>query len=66
MEKMLLITMGWLFVVGGAIVLGILLELTIHRRKSKRLDESFSRMGFDVPEESGTSEEEEREFRRSA
>lgn len=66
MEKMLLITMGWLFVVGGAIVLGILLELTIHRHKSKRLDENFSGMGFDVPEESGASEEEEREFRRSA
>ena len=66
MEKMLLITMGWLFVVGGAIVLRILLELTSHRRKSKRLDENFSRMGFDVLEESGASEEEEREFRRSA
>lgn len=66
MEKILLITMGWLFVVGGAIVLGILLELAIHQRKSRRLDENFSRMGFDSPEESRASEEEEREIRRSA
>ena len=66
MEKILLITMGWLFVVGGAIVLGILLELAIHQRKSKRLDENFSRMSFDSPEESRASEEDEREIRRSA
>jgi len=66
MEKILLITMGWLFVVGGAIVLGILLELAIHQRRSRRLDENFSRMGFDSTEESRASDEEEREIRRSA
>lgn len=66
MEKLLLITMGWLFVVGGAIVLGILLELAIHRRALKRLEENSSWMDFDLPEESRDLEEEERDIRRSA
>ena len=66
MEKILLITMGWLFVVGGAIVLGALLEHTIHQRKSKRHDENFARMKCDSPEKAQGFKEEEREFRRSA
>ncbi len=66
MERILLIAMGWFFVVGGAIVLGILLELTLHRRKMKRLEENFSRMDFDAIEESRILEEEKKAFRRSA
>lgn len=66
MENMLLIILGWLFVLGGAIVLGVLLELTIHRRKSKRLDENFARMKFDSKEKAQGPKEEERKLRRSA
>ncbi len=62
----MLITMGWLFVVVGAIVLGVLLEHALHQRKSERLDENFSRMKFDDPQEPQGLEEEERKFRRSA
>ena len=65
MEKIVLITMGWLFVVGGAIVLGVLLEHTLHRRKSKWQDENFARVKFDSSERLEGLEEGEREFRRS-
>lgn len=66
MEKILLITMGWLFVVVGAVVLGVLLENTLHRRKSKRQDENFARMKFDSSEKLEGFEEGEPEIRRSA
>ena len=66
MDNIVLITMGWLFVVGGAIVLGVLLEQTLHRRTSKRQDENFARMKFDSSETIEGFKEEERKVRRSA
>ncbi len=66
MEKILLITMGWLFVVGGAIVLGALLEYVLHQRKSKRLDANFDSIKSESPQDPQGLKEAEREFRRSA
>lgn len=66
MERILLIAMGWLFVVGGAIFLGVLLEHVLHRRKMARLDSNFTKMNFDSFAEDQKSSDKERQLRRSA
>ncbi|MDK1020470.1 MAG: hypothetical protein QGD90_02390 [Candidatus Hydrogenedentes bacterium] len=66
MERIVLIAMGWLFVVGGAIFLGILVEHLLHRRKMARLDINFDRMNFDSSAADHASSDKARQLRRSA
>lgn len=66
MERILLIAMGWLFVIGGAIFLGVLFEHVLNRRKMARLDSNFTKMNFDSFADDQKSSDKERQLRRSA
>ena len=66
MERILLIAIGWLFIVGGAIFLGVLVEHVLHNRKMARLDSNFIRMNFDSLADDQESSHKKRQLRRSA
>ncbi len=66
MERLLLITLAWTFIVGGAMFLAVLLERTLHQRKMARLEENFRRMKMGARRPVGTPVEEVKRFRRSA
>ncbi len=66
MERILLIALGWLFIVGGAIFLGVLVEHVLHSRKMARLDSNLDRMNVDSFVDDQESSDKERQLRRSA
>ncbi len=66
MERLLLIAMAWIFIVGGAIFLAVLLEHTLHHRKMARLEDNFRRMKMSSPTSVGTPTEKVERLRRSA
>ena len=49
MERLLLITMAWTFIVGGAIYLAVLLEHLLHHRKMARIEDNYRRMKLHAP-----------------
>lgn len=66
MERLLLITMAWTFIVGGSMYLAVLLERTLHYRKMARLEDNFRRMKLNSRRPVGVAEEREEGLRRSA
>lgn len=66
MDRILLITTGWLLIVGGAIFLGILLEHVLHNRKIARLESNFDGMNFEPAAEGQKPSTKNRRLRRSA
>lgn len=66
MERLLVIAMAWIFIVGGAVFLAVLIERVLHQRKMARLQENFTRMKLGVSAQVGLSPNEGEKLRRSA